>query len=103
MGTAMTDGCWVLAAHVRALEIVQTEHAFMNEFGCMYVNRSHTEGRPTFKFQNRKTTIARAIAMPSRGQHTRHLCGERDADADNRRGHRSDAGDDEAAVVRRAA
>ncbi|WP_108835717.1 hypothetical protein [Tateyamaria sp. Alg231-49] len=72
----MTEACWILAAHVHALETVKTEQAFMNEFGCIYVNRSHSGGRPTFKFRDRKATIAQAIAMPTRGQHTRHLCGD---------------------------
>ncbi|WP_373320076.1 hypothetical protein [Ruegeria spongiae] len=71
----MADSTWETSARIRAFKIVETECVHVDEFGCMFVDRSHTGGRPTFKHQGRKSTIAQAIAAPIKGQHTRHICG----------------------------
>jgi excisionase family DNA binding protein len=71
----MSDQDWLRAAHERAMEIVERE-GVMNELGCIFVDRSHTEGRPGFGLKRKKITISQAIAMPGKGLHTRHLCHE---------------------------
>ncbi|MDV7145241.1 hypothetical protein R3X27_21365, partial [Tropicimonas sp. TH_r6] len=71
----MTDVEWWDTAQCHALEIVNNECAHVDEFGCKFVDRSHTGGRPTFKHRGRKATIAQAIALPAKCQHTRHICG----------------------------
>lgn len=69
----MNDVEWMLAANKHAAKIVN-EEAFHDDCGCFVINRSHTQGRPTMNFRGRKITIAQALAMPGKGQHTRHLC-----------------------------
>ncbi len=71
----MADEAWDQSAQERALEIIEAECAYVDEFGCMFVDRSYTGGRPTLKHRGRKTTIAQALALPMKGQHTRHICG----------------------------
>ncbi len=69
----MNGASWKVAANARALEIIERE-GVQGETGCIYLSRSHTGGRPSFGIAGRKLTVANAVAMPGKGQHTRHLC-----------------------------